>query len=77
MGILSLPALVWNARQESVGTQGIGIGGGTGAPPSALKIGFAEVVAWFKPSIDSRLPRIASDISQISFRIFMVTPFLR
>src|SRR2546430_10155461 len=63
------------ARQESVGTQGIGIGGGTGAPPSALQTGIAEDVAWFKPSIDSRPATTAPDISRISFRTFMVTPF--
>src|SRR5216683_1873333 len=62
--------------QECVGNQGIGIGGGTGAPPSAFKTGFAEAAGWFEPTTDSRLPRIASDISQISFCTFMVTPFL-
>src|SRR3989442_15116197 len=73
----SSPSLHWcGTRKERVGTQGIGIGGGTGAPPSALKRGFAEVALWFEPASDSRLPRIASDISQISFRTFIVTPFL-
>src|SRR6266851_4016866 len=47
--------------QECVGNQGFGLGGGTGAPPSAFKTGFAEAAGWFEPTTDSRLPRIASD----------------
>ncbi len=62
--------------EEGLGADGKGGGGGTGPVPSALKTGFAEVAGWFEPASDSTLPRVASDISQISFRTFMVTPFL-
>ena len=61
--------------QESL-RGGIGIGGGTGPVPSALMTGFAGVAGWFELTTDTKLPRIASVIRQISFRIFMVTPFL-
>ena len=64
------------ARQESVGTQGIGIGGGTGAPPSTFKTGLAKVEATCAHARGTKLPRIVRDISQISFLVFMVTPFL-
>src|SRR2546430_10331822 len=63
------------ARQESVGTQGIGIGGGTGAPPSALQEGFAESVAWVITSIKSRPAPNSNVISQNSIRTFLVMPF--
>jgi len=62
--------------KEELGTDGKGGGGGTGPVPSDLKTGFAEVAEWFEPTSDNTLPRIASDITQISFRTFMVTPFL-
>jgi hypothetical protein len=63
--------------QDTVGAGGIGVGGGgTGPVPSALKTGLVEIVASCDATNGNTLPRIASDIKQISFRIFMVTPFL-
>jgi hypothetical protein len=61
--------------EKGLRTGGRGGGGGTGPVPSALKTGFADVAVWFEPTCDNTLPRIASDIRQISFRTFMVTPF--
>src|SRR6266446_816476 len=74
-GIFSLPRRTCGLCQESLGS-GIGIGGGTGPVPSARKTGFAEIAGWCEPASGNTIPRIASDISQISFRTFMVTPFL-
>ncbi len=62
--------------EEGPGAGGKGGGGGTGPVPSALKTGLVEIAAWCDATSGNTIPRIASDISQISFRTFMVTPFL-
>ena len=62
--------------EEGLEAVGIGGGGGTGPVPSALKTGLAEIPGWCEPTSGNTIPRIASVISQMSFRSFMVTPFL-